>query len=92
MVPYNLLNYVLGATGIRAVPYIIGTCLGMIPPSLLYAYLGTLARSIEDIQSGRLDAELPGAPIIVVGVVVVVTAVLVIQRTASRVLREQLET
>ena len=92
VVPYNLLNYVLGATGIRAVPYIIGTCLGMIPPSLLYAYLGTLARSIEDIQSGRLDAELPGAPIIVVGVVVVVTAVLVIQRTASRVLREQLET
>lgn len=90
VVPYNLFNYVLGATGIRTMPYIIGTTLGIIPPTVLYGYLGSLARSIEDIQSGRLTEELPGAPVLVVGVLAIVTAIVVIQRTAARILREQL--
>ena len=63
----------------------------MVPPAALYGYLGTLARSIEDIRSGRLEGELPGVPLIVAGVLVIVTVVVVLRRTASRVLREELE-
>lgn len=90
VVPYNLFNYVLGATGIRALPYFTGTSLGIVPPTVLYGYLGSLARSIEDIQSGRLTTELPGTAVLVVGVLAVVSAIFVIQRTAARILREQL--
>jgi len=91
VMPYNLFSYVMGATGIRARPYVLGTLVGMIPPAALYGYLGTLARSVEDIRSGRLEGELPGVPLIVAGILVIVTVVVVLRRTASRVLREELE-
>ena len=39
-VPYNVLNYALGATRVRLGPYVAGSFLGMIPGTFLYAYLG----------------------------------------------------
>lgn len=40
--PFNLLNYALGLTRVRFVDNLVG-CLGMLPATVLYVYLGTLA-------------------------------------------------
>jgi len=57
--PFNLLNYVLGVTSVSLQDYILGS-LGMIPGTLMYVYLGSLAGDItllgtpQDIGSGQI--------------------------------------
>ncbi len=41
--PFNLLNYAFGLTKVRLKDYVLGSGLGMIPGTLLYAYLGAVA-------------------------------------------------
>jgi uncharacterized membrane protein YdjX (TVP38/TMEM64 family) len=38
--PFNLLNYALGGTGIRFVPYLLASWVGMLPGTVLYVSLG----------------------------------------------------
>ena len=42
--PFNLLNYALGLTGIRLVPYLLATLVCMVPGAAGYAYLGYAGR------------------------------------------------
>ncbi|NQV55240.1 MAG: VTT domain-containing protein [Rhodospirillales bacterium] len=42
--PFNLLNYALGLTGIRTLPYVVTTAICMIPGGLAYTYLGYAGR------------------------------------------------
>jgi len=46
--PFNLLNYAFGITNVSLRDYVLG-CIGMIPGTLLYVYLGSLAGSIARI-------------------------------------------
>ena len=64
----------------------LATTLGMVPPVLLYVYLGTLAVDMSQILSG--DARPEGASwwIVLVTVVSIVMVLFVIQRTASKAL------
>ncbi len=43
--PFNLLNYALGITGVSLKDYIIGS-IGMIPGTIMYVYLGSLAGNL----------------------------------------------
>ena len=43
--PFNLLNYAFGVTGVSIKDYIIGS-IGMIPGTLMFVYLGSLAGSV----------------------------------------------
>lgn len=51
--PFNLLNYALGVTGVSVKDYIIGS-IGMIPGTVMYVYIGSLAGNLAligtDIQ------------------------------------------
>jgi uncharacterized membrane protein YdjX (TVP38/TMEM64 family) len=42
--PFNLLNYALGVTGVSLMDYLLGF-IGMIPGTIMYVYLGSLASS-----------------------------------------------
>lgn len=44
LVPFNLLNYALGLTGIRLLPYVLTSLLCMIPGTLAYTWLGHAGR------------------------------------------------
>lgn len=90
IIPFNLLNYVYGVTGVRKVPYAVATVVGMIPATVLWTYIGTLARNFEEIRSGQLDAGLPGEWIVGIGLTLILVAVAIIHRTASRALRTHL--
>lgn len=43
--PFNLLNYALGVTGVSIQDYIIGS-IGMIPGTMMFVYIGSLAGSV----------------------------------------------
>ena len=50
LVPFNILNYLLGLTSISGSDNLIG-CLGMLPGTIVYVYLGASLQSIADISS-----------------------------------------
>ena len=91
IVPFNLLNYVYGATSVSARTHFLATALGMLPAVALYVYLGTLARDLSQILAGNAAPEELGYWVLAAGLVAIVAAVWVIQRTATRVLERHLE-
>jgi uncharacterized membrane protein YdjX (TVP38/TMEM64 family) len=46
--PFNLLNYAYGVTGVSLKDYLLG-CAGMIPGTIMYVYIGSLAGSLATI-------------------------------------------
>jgi uncharacterized membrane protein YdjX (TVP38/TMEM64 family) len=46
--PFNLLNYAYGVTGVSLKDYVLGS-IGMIPGTIMYVYIGSLAGSIATI-------------------------------------------
>lgn len=49
--PFNLLNYALGLTRLRLVPYVIATYIFMLPGAIAYTYLGYAGR--EAVAGGE---------------------------------------
>jgi uncharacterized membrane protein YdjX (TVP38/TMEM64 family) len=49
--PFNLLNYALGLTRLGMLPYVIATCLFMLPGAFAYTYLGYAGR--EAVAGGE---------------------------------------
>ena len=80
ILPYGLLNYALSATSVRPTTYTAATALGMLPGTLLYVYLGSMA-------GGTGGAETAGVGWL--GLAVTLLAVVVITRTARRALRQE---
>ncbi len=56
LLPFNLLNFGWGLTGVRLRDYVIGTAIGILPGSFVYANLaGAVARSLQNTD-GRLSS------------------------------------
>lgn len=53
--PFNLLNYVLGVTQVSLKDYILGS-IGMIPGTVLYVYIGSLATDLTRLDSSNLPS------------------------------------
>jgi uncharacterized membrane protein YdjX (TVP38/TMEM64 family) len=49
--PFILLNYAYGLTGVSLKDYVLGS-IGMVPGTIMYVYLGSLAGSIATIGTG----------------------------------------
>jgi len=45
LIPFNLSNYFYGITAIRFWPYVLISAIGMLPGTLLYAYLGAVGKA-----------------------------------------------
>jgi uncharacterized membrane protein YdjX (TVP38/TMEM64 family) len=54
VVPFNLLNYALSVTDVRLRVYVVATTIGMLPPTALYLYAGSLSASVArgDVYTG----------------------------------------
>ncbi len=51
--PFAMLNYALGVTGVRLRDYVLASWLGMLPATILYVYLGSAVHNITDLTEGR---------------------------------------
>lgn len=86
--PFNLLNYAFGITGVSLQDYALG-CVGMLPGTLLYVYIGSLAGSLAMLSSETQTAN----PIVQwtvrgIGFVATVAITLYITRIARKALSE----
>lgn len=60
-VPWNALNYILPATGVRPGPAIAASAAAVAPWCAAFAYLGSLAASLADVVEGRAGPAGPAA-------------------------------
>jgi uncharacterized membrane protein YdjX (TVP38/TMEM64 family) len=58
LLPFNALNYTLGVTKIRLVPYVAASAICMAPGAAVYAYLGYAGREVASGREGSLKVAL----------------------------------
>jgi uncharacterized membrane protein YdjX (TVP38/TMEM64 family) len=90
--PFNLLNYAFGVTGVSLKDYVIGS-LGMIPGTIMYVYIGSLAGNIATLGSGNQ----PSNPTItwairIIGFLATVAVTVYVTRIARKALEESITT
>lgn len=88
--PFNLLNYALGVTRVSLKDYVLGS-VGMIPGTVLYVYIGSLAGDIARIGSQTTlspQAQAAQWVIRIVGFVATVAVTLYITRLARTALAQ----
>jgi uncharacterized membrane protein YdjX (TVP38/TMEM64 family) len=91
--PFNLLNYGLGVTGVSLKDYVLGS-VGMIPGTIMYVYIGSLAGSIATIGSESQPDANPIAQwtIRIIGFIATVAVTLYVTKIARKALDESIDT
>ncbi len=91
--PFNLLNYGLGVTGVSLKDYVLGS-VGMIPGTIMYVYIGSLAGSIATIGGEPQSDVNPVAQwsIRIIGFIATVAVTLYVTKIARKALDESIET
>ncbi|MEH1819861.1 MAG: TVP38/TMEM64 family protein [Nostoc sp.] len=87
--PFNLLNYAFGITGVSLQDYFIGS-LGMIPGTIMYVYIGSLAGNLAMIGT---EAQ-PSNPTLqwairILGLIATVAVTIYITRIARQALEDE---
>lgn len=89
--PFSLSNYGFGLTQVKLGQYVMASWLGMIPGTLLYVYLGSIASNLTSIFAGDL-ADLPASNwLFYLGLVATAVLTIAITRIATRALNSKLE-
>jgi len=83
--PFTLLNYALGITGVSLRDYILGF-VGMIPGTILYVYLGSLAGNLAAIGSAQPTNSTALWAIRITGLMATVVVTLYVTRIARKAL------
>ncbi|MGD2167928.1 MAG: TVP38/TMEM64 family protein [Gammaproteobacteria bacterium] len=90
--PFNLTNYGLGLTSVSFRDYLLASWIGMLPGTVMYVYIGSLALDITELASGGGAAAFDAGPwLIVAGFIATVALTVVVTRRATAILRRQLE-
>lgn len=94
VMPFNLLNYSYGLTGIRAGHYFLASWIGMMPGTVMWVYIGTLFGSLATIgtDSGAATNDTFNLIILIVGFALVVAVAVYVAMIAKRALASSLDT
>jgi uncharacterized membrane protein YdjX (TVP38/TMEM64 family) len=86
--PFNLLNYAYGVTGVSLKDYVLAS-IGMIPGTIMYVYIGSLAGSIATLGTGAQPTN-PGVQwaIRIIGFIATVAVTVYVTRVARKALAE----
>jgi len=90
--PFNLLNYGMGVTGVSLKDYVLAS-IGMLPGTIMYVYIGSLAGSIATIGGASQPDANPIAQwaIRIVGFVATVAVTLYVTKIARKALDESID-
>ena len=89
--PFNLLNYALGRTSVRLAQYMLLSWIGMMPGTVLYVYLGSVASSLSAVVSGDVGDSPIGSWLFYLGLVATLILTIFITRLATRALNTELD-
>jgi len=99
LIPFNMLNYLMGLTSINSVHYILGS-LAMIPGVAVYIFIGTTVSSITSAAGGgakdgddknKTDTSTITLVIVIVGSVLACGGIVWVSIIAKRILNEELK-
>ena len=86
LIPFNVLNYALGLTRVRAVDFLVAS-LGMIPGTLLYVYTGSVAGTVLGATGGAAPARGAGFWVVLgLGLAATAAVAVLVGRVAKRAL------
>lgn len=90
--PFNLLNYAFGLTRVSLRNYVLASWVGMIPGTVMYVYLGSLAGSLAELgaKEGSHSRSAAEWALYVVGLVATVALTVLITRIARRALASRI--
>ena len=89
--PFNLLNYGLGVTGVSLKDYVLAS-VGMIPGTIMYVYIGSLAGSIATIGGETNANPVAQWAIRIIGFIATVAVTLYVTKIARKALDESIDT
>jgi len=89
--PFNLLNYAFGLTRVSLRDYVLASWIGMIPGTVMYVYLGSLAGDLASIGSGRASRTPAEWVLYGVGLLATVTVTLYVTRIARGALTRRID-
>jgi uncharacterized membrane protein YdjX (TVP38/TMEM64 family) len=91
--PFNLLNYAFGITQVSLKDYVLGS-IGMIPGTILYVYIGSLAGDLTRIDMGEImsNAQTQSAQWVArgIGLAATIAVTIYISRIAQKVLGQSI--
>jgi uncharacterized membrane protein YdjX (TVP38/TMEM64 family) len=88
--PFNLLNYAFGLTSVSLRHYFFASWIGMLPGTVMYVYIGSLAGDLAKIGAGgriRTPAEWA---LYVVGLIATIIVTILVTRLARRALEKKI--
>lgn len=88
--PFNLLNYSLGVTGVSLKDYVLAS-VGMIPGTIMYVYIGSLAGSIATIGEETDANPVAQWTIRIIGLIATVAVTLYVTKIAREALAESID-
>ena len=88
VVPFNVLNYAFGITRVSLRDYVLASWIGMMPGTLLYVYLGSIAGDLAG-AGGRASRTPAEWAFYAVGLVATIAVTVFVTRLARRALAER---
>lgn len=89
--PFNLINYALGLTAVRFRDYFLASWIGMLPATVVYVYVGTLAKSVTELSGEPVSGGWAGRALLVIGFAATVALTVLITRKATHALKTHLQ-
>jgi len=89
--PFNLLNYALGLTDVKLRDYFLASWLGMLPGTIMYVYIGSLAGDLAGLGAGGRVRTPTEWALYGVGLTATVAVTLYVTRIARSALRQHIE-
>ena len=88
--PFNALNYFLSLTGVRTAHYVLASWVGMLPATVLYVYIGSVAQDLAALAAGEFEAGTAGDILFFAGLGATALVTVLVTRYATRTLRTEL--
>jgi len=89
--PFNLLNYAFGLTRVSLRDYFFASWIGMMPGTVMYVYLGSLAGDLAAVGAGGRARTPAEWALYVVGLLATVAVTVYVTRVARRALQQRIE-
>ena len=89
--PFNLLNYLLSVTRVSLRDYFFASWIGMMPGTVMYVYLGSLAGDLAAVGSGQPASSSAQSVLKVVGLLATIAVTVYVTRVARRALQQRID-
>jgi uncharacterized membrane protein YdjX (TVP38/TMEM64 family) len=86
--PYAMTSYMFGLTRISPGKYILGTMLGRLPGIVVWSYLGSNAKSLADLATGKIEAGIGEQILLWIGLAAMAVVAVMLTMIARRALSE----